>query len=307
MAKTPAKSRHPALAPLLPTLRWFYETMAVGDDLLGTGRSYDEADSDQEFVPSVADRNPKPIPAEEWIAAYLAEGLRFAEKEKGVVQFVQTSRGEWERRVFTIPAGAVTHVFGQRVGQDAAEPERPSRARAAVAAREKSTLWFCQKLGAVPPGRVRLSLKRRRAATPIDWSQFSHVRGHVPIDEARAACGLPPRTECPLPGLPYQPAPQVLFRGLVTKHSGKAGFGGDGEPAENKVRTATDIDYPAVSRQIDRLTLQQFERAQPEHYSILSAVTTAGSMGDLVAANDNATGKRKLVRAAEALEIFLAA
>ncbi|WP_449396280.1 hypothetical protein [Devosia riboflavina] len=301
-----SKSRHPDLAPLIPTLKWFYAALAVGDEPVGTGQSHDAADQDLEYVPSVPDRNPKPIPAEKLIAAYMAEGLRFAEKEKSVVQFLQTARGEWERRVFTVPAGAVTHVFGERVSQDAARTEPTSRAKAAVAAREKSVAWFCQKLNAVPPNTVRLSLRQPKVHAPIDWSSFAHVRGNVPFAEARSACGLAPAEKLPT-GLPYTPPPHLLFKGMVTKHAGKAGYGADGEPAEKLVRTATDIDYPAADRLLDRLTLEQFERAQPDHHAVLSAVTTAGSMGDLVASNDNATGKRRLVRAAEALKLFLAA
>lgn len=303
---TISKGRHHDLAPIMSTLKWFYETYAVGDELTGTGQNYDAADQEVEFVPSVPDRNPKPIPAEKLIAAYMAEGLRFADKEKGVVQFVRTAKGEWERRVFTVPAGAVTHVFGERVSQDAAKAERPSRAKAAVAARKKSVAWFCQKLDAIPPNSVRLSLRKLKVHAPIDWLRFAHVRGDVPFGEARSACGLAPAEKLPT-GLPYMPPPHILFKGMVTKHAGKAGYGADGEPAEKMVRTATDIDYPAADRLVDRLTLEQFERAQPDHYAVLSAVTTAGSMGDLVAANDNKGGKRRLVRAAEALKLFLAA
>lgn len=295
--------RHPDLAPLLPALAWFYGTLAHGDEPLGQAAN----DDGDPYPSSVPDRDPKPPKAEEIIAAYMAGALRFATETKRAVQFVRNKDGEYDRRTSRVHAGSITHIWGKRVTQDAATAARPSEAKAAIAARKATLDWFCIKLGAIPPQRLRRTFKRRKVQPPIDWGSFAHVRGEVPIEIARSACGLPPVTACPLPGLPFLPTPSMLFRGMVSGRGGTAGIGQDGEPAETLVRRAKDDDYTAAGFIIDRLALGQFEQSAPEHYATLRDAAGAGSMGELVASNDNATGKRKLVRAAEALQTFLAA
>lgn len=305
MLKLPSTytGRHSDLAPLMPALTWFFGTLAHGDEPLGRAAN----DDDEPYPSSVPDRDPKPPKAEEVIAAHMAGAVRVASVTKRAVQFTRNKDGEYDRRTPTVHAGTITHIWGKRVTQDAATSVRPSEAKAAIAARHASLDWFCIRLQAIPPQRLRRTFKRRKVQPAIDWTAFAHVRGDVPLDAARAACGLPAATSCPLPGLPFIPAPNLLFRGMVSGCGGNAGAGQDGEPSETLVRRARDDDYTAAGFIVDRIALRQFEHNEPDSYATLFAASSAGSMGDLVASNDNATGKRKLVRAAEALQTFLAA
>lgn len=295
--------RHPDLAPLIPALTWFYGTLAQGDEPMGRAAN----DNDEPYPLSVPDRDPKPDSAEKAIADYLAGGMRIATNTRAAVQIVKEINSEPELRgPFLVHAGSVTHIWGKRVTQDAAKAAPPSRSKAAKAARKADRERWSDYMGAQFSTPRKLLFKWRKKCPPIDWTQFKHVRGDVPFAEARAACGLAPSAQEPL-GFPWKPHPSTLFRGIVTGRGGAPGYGQDGEPTEEQVRRAHDDDYAAAGFILDRIGLEQFGRAEPDHFETLLAAGTAGSMADLVASNDNGTGKRKFVRAAESLQRFLAA
>ncbi|MGV8955858.1 MAG: hypothetical protein ACOH2M_32495 [Cypionkella sp.] len=298
-----SESRHPDLAPLRTTLAWFYATLAHGDEPMGRAAN----DNGEKYTSSVPDRNPKPDSAEKAIADWHAGGMRTATKAGSTVQFVRIAKDEYERKRPEVTVGTITHVWGKRVTQDAAKPAPPSRSKAAKAARKADQEWWTAEMGGAQFATPRkLLFKWRKKLPAIDWAAFAHVQGNVPFAEARAACGLPPALPLPL-GFPYQPHPSALFRGRVTGRGSSPGYGQDGEPVETIVRRAHDDDYAAAGFIVDRIALSQFEVMHPEHFATLLTGATAGSMGDLVASNDNATGKRKLIRAGEALKLFLAA
>lgn len=293
---TTYSGRHKDLQPLLPSLAWFYGALEHSDQPLGA------AANDNDRPTSVPDVDPKLDRAETLIAAHEAGAVRIAESGKWRAQYVRID-GELEPRVYWAPAGSITHIYGRRVAQEAGRPRREEGA-AAVARSEASVLWFCQKLIAVPSDRPQKSFRRRKATPPIDWSQFSHVLGNVPLAEARAACGLPPADYSLLPGLPYQPEqPAQLFPGMTAGRGARTDGGGDHSRVHREDAETYAGDYAVV----DRIAVAQFAAAEPDHYATLLSARAAGSMGDLIASNDNKGGKRLLTGAAEALQDFLAA
>jgi len=240
--------------------------------------------------------------AEDLLTAFHGGAVRFATASRRALQFVRREDGEFEPRSYVIPAGAITHVWGDRVTQDAGRL-RKSEAKSAVLADTARLDWFCVKLRAVPPARPKRVMSRRKPADPIDWEQFPHVRGNVPLDEARAACGLPPIDRCPLAGLPWEPDPETLFVGMV------AGRGSRRDGAHNKTHTRRPDpeSYAGDAALVDRLALEQFRARHPAHYAVLESTMTARNMSELAGSNDGKSGKRKWIAAAEALQQFLAA
>lgn len=288
--------RHKHLQPLLPTLAWFYGALEHSDQSLGA------AANDNDRPMSVPDVDPKLDRAETLINAHEAGAIHIAKAGKWRAQYVRID-GELVPRTYWAPEGAITHIYGRRVSQEAGRPRREESA-AAVDRSKASVLWFCQKLKAVPSGRPRKSFHRPKAAPPIDWSQFSHVLGHVPLAEARAACGLPPADRSLLPGLPYQPEqPAQLFPGMTAGRGART----DGSGDQSRVHREDPDTYAGDNEIVDRIATSQFAAAEPDHYAVLLSARHAGSMGDLIASNDNKGGKRLLTAAAEALEVFLAA
>lgn len=287
-------TRHPDLSRHLPALRWFVFASSLPDQPLG------EAANDNDRPTSVPDVNPTLPNAEELIADHDAGAVRVASSKTWRLQFIRNADGRLEPHYYSVPAGAVTHIWGKAVTQ-AKGRRKPSEASEAVKRRREQLEWFCRTLRAAPPGSPRKSFKRRRHTDPIDWTQFAHVRGDVPFEAAREAAGLPPAEYCSLPGLPYGD-PAQAFNGLVAgKGARNQDFGG----ASLRVKRPP-IDH-AESDIVDRMTLDAFRQLDPGSYSILENMMHIGSMGGLVASNDNASGKRALVRAASALEKFLAA
>nr|WP_055048886.1 hypothetical protein [Devosia sp. A16] len=288
--------RHADLEPYLKTIASFLAAMETDELPRGS------AANDNCRHASVVDVNPAPMRAEDLLGAFDAGAIRFAATSRRALQFVRGDDGELEPRSYVIPAGAITHVWGDRVTQDAGRV-RKSEAKSAVTADRARLDWFCVKLRAVPPARPKRVMSRRKPADPIDWGQFSHVRGNVPLDEARAACGLPPIDRCPLAGLPWEPDPENLFVGMV------AGRGSRRDGARNRTHTRRPDpeSYVGDAALVDRLALEQFRIRYPAHYAVLESAMTACSMGDLVGSNDHKSGKRKWVAAAEALQEFLAA
>jgi len=288
-------TRHHDLAPLVPTLAWFYATLEAVPDLVGISANENDRPA------SVPDVNPELPKAEMLLADFEAGAVRFSDRSTWRMQFVRV-KGELEPRNYYVPAGALTHIWGRPIAQEVGR-ERDSEALAAVLARKKTVEWYCTKLRAIPPLKPRKSFRRRKPAPPVDWTQFAHVRGDVPLDKARAASGLPPLYDCALPGLPYAPEPSRLFLGLGAGRGSRS----DGEGTASHVKRPDPDAYTMDRVIIDRAALEQFRSTEPEHFATLLTARTAGSMSDLVASNDNATGKRRLSAAASALKDFLAA
>lgn len=287
-------TRHPDLAQHLPALRWFVFASSLPDLPLG------EAANDNERPVSVPDINPEPPKAEHLIADFDAGACRISNATTWRLQFIRNADGQLEPRYYAVPAGAVTHIWGKPVTQDKGR-RKLSEASEAVRQRREQLEWFCRTLRAVPPGSPRRLHRKRKHSAPIDWQEFAHVRGSVPLADARAAAGLPPADRCLLPGLPYGD-PAQAFNGLVAGKSARhQDFGGGSLRVKRP-----PVDH-AESDIVDRLTLDAFRQLDPTSYSVLENMMRIGSMGGLVASNDNATGKRALVRAASALEKFLAA
>ncbi|WP_332716671.1 hypothetical protein [Pelagibacterium mangrovi] len=329
MAIIPSHSRHNDLHPLVPALSWFYGTLDANPYPLG------EAANDNDRPASVPDVNPLPQKAERYLRALpsptrvsvvsvrrggrqispprrVPHWVRPVDSEKpwGALKisdrakrFQQTVRvnGVDEVREYTVPAGAVTHVWGERVGQDAGRVREPENEKF-ISEAEASRDWFCALLDVQPGGKKGKTLKRRKKLPPIDWSEFRHVRGDVPFHVARELSGLPPSTLCP-PSLPWLPEPRRLFLGMLTGRGSRA----DGAGTASMVKRPRDDLYEAGGHVVDRIALEQFAEREPDAYRLLLSAGTASSMGSLVASNDNKTGKRSFRRAAEALQNFLAA
>ncbi len=329
MAIIPSHSRHNDLHPLVPALSWFYGTLDANPYPLG------EAANDNDRPASVPDVNPLPQKAERYLQALppptrvsvvsvrrggrqitpprrLPHWVRPVDSEKSwgalkisdrAKRFQQTVRvnGVDEFREYTVPAGTVTHVWGARITQESGREREPENEKY-ISEAEASSDWFCALLDAQPGGKKGKSFKRRKMQEAIDWEQFKHVWGDVPFHVAREKCGLPPAVKCP-PSLPWLPEPRRLFLGMLTGRGSRT----DGAGTASMVKRPRDDVYEAGGHVIDRIALEQFAEREPDAYRLLLTAQAAGSMGALVASNDNSTGKRKFRRAAEALQNFLAA
>jgi hypothetical protein len=302
-AFAPAYSgRHADLVPLLPALARFYSAFDHKPDLLG------RAANDYSSVPAVMDRRFDTDEAYclDLLKAWEAGKVAVAASEHKRLQFVLT-KGALEPRSYSVPAGAITHVWGRQVSQELGSNHQ-SKSKAALKVEERSTDWFCRVLNAEPHQNIPKTLKRRKKAPPIDWAEWSDkVGGHVPLDEARAACGLPVVHNYPQrPGLPYC-SPRAIFAGLVSGR-GPTSFGsgdeGDGNMAGIR-RPDPDV-FTEAEAILEHSLTERFGEGYPGHYATLRAATNVGSMGDLVAANDNKTGKRRFRAAAEAWQEFSA-
>ncbi|ODT69038.1 MAG: hypothetical protein ABS75_18475 [Pelagibacterium sp. SCN 63-23] len=222
--------------------------------------------------------------------------FRFATARGKGTQFTRV-KGKDTAVPVPIHLGSITHEHGRRVGQDNAR-NRPEESARAVTERAESLRWFCSALGAVPARPPKPAYRKRQP--PIDWKEFAHVRGGVPLEQARASSGLPPADRCHLPGLPICPAPSRLFVGLISGMS-------SGDGAKSSVRRPAAPGYTTEDMVADKQLRERFRDVHPEHAALLDIAATAGSMSDLVASNDNKAGKRRLAAATAALEIFLAA
>lgn len=287
-------TRHPDLSPHLTALRWFVFASSLPDQPLG------EAANDNERPASVPDINPTLPKAEQLVADYEAGAVRFATARTWRMQFVRSADGILEPNYYPVRTGAITHIWGRAVTQDKGR-RRPSEASEAVMRRREQLEWFCRTLRAVPAGSPQKRFKKIKQADPIDWTKFAHVRGDVPLEEAREAAGLPPADYCSLPGLPYGD-PALAFNGLVAgKGARNRDFGGGSLRVKRPPVDHADNDI------VDRITLHAFRQLDRGSYSTLETMLRVGSMANLVASNDSATGKRALVRAASSLAKFLAA
>lgn len=311
----------------MPTLSWFYATLDENPFPLGT------AANDNDRPMSVPDRNPLPQKAEAYLRALPPPtrvslvsvrndgtqvspprrvphwkrpdgvqstwgGFRIAERAKRGRQVVRVD-GVDEVREFRVPAGSITHVWGERITQDKAKEREPEDAKSIEEA-DRSRAWFCRVLGATPGGKRSKTFKRRKQQRPIDWNEFAHVKGNVPFDDARAACDLPPADKLPK-SLPWKPEPRRLFMGMLSGKGSRA----DGAGTPCTVKRPRDDIHDAGDHVVDRIALEQFEAREPEAYRLLLIAQTAGSMSDLVASNDNKTGKRAFQDAATKLLRFL--
>ncbi|MBJ3783855.1 hypothetical protein [Devosia sediminis] len=291
--------RHADLFPLLPALARFYAAFDYRPDLLGT------AANDNAKVPAVLDRRFDTDGAycADLLKAWSAGKVQIASQEHRRVQFV-LENGKLEPRTYTVPAGAITSIWGRQVIQEMGDT-RKSKSEAALDAEARSTAWFCCVLNAEQHNSVPKTLRRREKAPPIDWTEWSaKVGGHVPLDQARASCGLPVRHNYPQrPGLPYC-APREIFSGLVAGR-GSSSSGGD-DSDEHAARRPDPEAFTASEAILEHALTEQFREAFPYHYATLATAANVGSMGDLVASNDNGTGKRRFRSAAEAWQEFLA-
>lgn len=295
--------RHADLAPFLPALARFYAAFDFKPDLLG------KAANDNASVPAVIDRrfDTDGSYCRDLLKAWDAGKVTVADREHKRLQFVLI-KGALEPRTYSVPAGAITHVWGRQVSQELGSNHQ-SKGKAALAVEARSTEWFCRVLNAEPHHNIPKTLKRRKKAPPIDWDEWSgKVGGHVPLDEARAACGLPVVHNYPQrPGLPYC-APRDIFAGLVAgrgSHSGGSGLQGDGNMTA--VRRPDPDAFTEAEAILEHSLTEKFGRAYPDHHSTLVAAANVGSMGDLVGSNDNSTGKRRFRKAALAWHEFSAA
>ncbi|RDE10350.1 hypothetical protein [Pelagibacterium lacus] len=325
-APAPKPSRHPDFAEMLPALAWFYGALDANPLPLG------EAANDNDRPMSVPDVNPRPMKAEtllralptptrvsvvsvrrggkqvsparrvpHWARPAGSEywgAFRISTRSRRLQQVVRVN-GVDEFREYSVPAGTVTHVWGERVGQDAGRAREPENEKYITEA-ESSRQWFCDWLDCQPGRNIPKSLKRRKFTGPIDWDRFRFARGNVPFHLARELCGLPPATMCP-PALPWRPEhPRELFAGMLTGRGSRA----DGAGTASRVKRPRDDTQEAGDHVLDRLAIDVFAEREPEEYGVLLAMKAAGSMGALVASNDNATGKRAALKAAAALSAF---
>lgn len=296
--------RHSDLVPLLPALARFYAAFDFKPDLLG------KAANDNGKVLAVIDRRPMTDEAycQDLLRAQEAGKITLASTSHQRVQFLLVD-GALEPRMYVVQKNAITHVWGKPVTQEIGQA-RVSKNEAAIAAEGLSLAWFCKVLRAAPNNGIGKTLRRRAKAPAIDWTEWADkVGGHVPLDQARAACGLPIVHNYPqLPCLPYGAPPRELFASLVSgrgPRSGGSGLEGDGNMSA--VRRPDPDAFSDAEAILEHSLTRRFGEVHPEHFATLAAAANAGSMGDLVAANDNGTGKRKFRRAAEAWQEFSAA
>ncbi|QYO75327.1 hypothetical protein [Devosia salina] len=308
--------RHDDLGPYRSALAWFAHAIEIDPTPLGAAndntttpkvrdtkladdggyarellRALPEPDGhDQEGFPIWTPPLP---PISEW------GKLKFATRAYQDVQFVMV-KGELEARNFRVPKGALTHVWGRKLEQETGRT-RQSEAEFEVKARQTTLDWLCQMLGAIPSGNPKKSMRRRPKQPPIDRQAFAHLRGGT-LAEARAAVGLPHADPLPA-GLPYGPQPERLFSGLLAGRGSRV----DGMGESSRVRRSDPETYTVEEAALDRITVDQFQATEPDHFNILMGAAAVRSMSALVPANDNKMGKRRLTAAALALQEFLAA
>lgn len=321
----PKPSRHPDFAEMLPALAWFYGAIDANPFPLG------EAANDDDRPMSVPDVNPLPIRTETYLRALppptrvsvvsVRRGGRQVSPPRRVPHWARSTGAEnWgafrisvrprrmqqtvringvdEIREYRVPAGTVTHVWGERVVQDAGRVRDPESEKVVTEAK-KSREWFCDVLDCEPGRDIPKSLKRRKFTEPIKWEKLRFARGNVPFHIARELCGLPPSTMCP-PSLPWRPEPRQLFMGMLTGRGSRA----DGTGTASRVKRPRDDVPSAGDHVLNRMAIEVFAEREPAAYRLLLVAQAAGSMGALVPSNDNKVGKRAFRSAAEKLNSF---